>query len=123
MLDGKTDGWREEILYEYYWEQNYPQTPTMHALVGDKWKYVRYHGLWDVNELYDLENDPHEQRNLILDPAQQERIAEMNERLFDVLEATGGENLPLLRDRGEVFPWRKKNGSPQAPFPGHMIRE
>ena len=123
LLDGKTDGWLEEILYEYYWEQNYPQTPTMHALVGDKWKYVRYHGLWDVNELYDLENDPHEQRNLILDPAQRERIAEMNERLFDVLEATGGENLPLLRDRGEVFPWRKKNGSPQAPFPGHMIRE
>ena len=28
--------WRRVTLYEYYWEQNYPHTPTMHALVGDR---------------------------------------------------------------------------------------
>ncbi len=123
LLQGREDGWREEILYEYYWEQNYPQTPTMHALVGDQWKYVRYHGLWDTNELYDLDADPHEQRNLFLDPAQQDRIAAMNERLFDLIEATEGGNLPLLRDRGETFHWRKKSGSTQAEFPPYMMRE
>lgn len=95
----------------------------MHGLVGEKWKYVRYHGLWDVNELYDLESDPHEQRNLILDPAQQERIAAMNERLFDALEASGGKNLPLLRDKGETYPWRRRSGSSQSHFPDHLIRE
>lgn len=123
LLKGKEEGWRDEVLYEYYWEQNYPQTPTMHGLIGEKWKYVRYHGIWDINELYDLESDPHEQHNLILDPAQKDRIAAMNRRLFDLLEASGGENLPLLRDRGETFPWRKKSGSPQADYPGPWMRE
>lgn len=123
LLKGEAEGWREEILYEYYWERNYPQTPTMHALVGDKWKYVRYHGIWDLNELYDLESDPHERRNFILDPDQEERIAAMNARLFDLLEASGGENLPLLRDRGEVYPLRKKTGAPQAPFPDSYFRD
>ncbi|MEM7385849.1 MAG: sulfatase, partial [Verrucomicrobiota bacterium] len=60
LARGKTTGWREHSLYEYYWEQNYPHTPTLHALVGERYKYIRYHGLWDVNELYDLAEDPHE---------------------------------------------------------------
>jgi N-acetylglucosamine-6-sulfatase len=123
LLQGKTDGWREEILYEYYWERNYPQTPTMHGLVGGRWKYVRPHGIWDLGELYDLAGDPHEERNLFLDPTHQDRIREMNERLFDLLEETEGENLPLLRDRGEVFPWRKKGGPAEAPFPPHFLKD
>lgn len=116
LRDGAAD-WRDEILYEYYWERNYPQTPTMHALVGDRWKYVRYHGIWDVNELYDLAEDPHESRNLAPGPAHRERVEAMNARLFDLLGATGGENLPLLRDRGEIYPYRHREGSAQAPFP------
>jgi N-acetylglucosamine-6-sulfatase len=123
LLQGKREGWREEILYEYYWEQNYPQTPTMHGLVGERWKYVRPHGIWDIGELYDLENDPYEQTNLALEPAHQDRVREMNARLFDLLEETGGENLPLLRDRGEVFPWRKPAGPEETPFPGIFYRK
>ena len=47
-------GWRDEVLYEYFWERNFPQTPTMHALRGERYKYIRYHGLWDSDELFDL---------------------------------------------------------------------
>jgi N-acetylglucosamine-6-sulfatase len=123
LLQGKAADWRGEILYEYYWERNYPQTPTLHALVGERWKYVRPHGIWDLGELYDLENDPHEQRNLFTDPQQQERVAEMNGRLFDLLGATGGENLPLLRDRGEIYPWRKADGPAPAPYPPGFTKD
>lgn len=121
LLAGGDAEWREELLYEYYWEANYPQTPTMHGLVGEQWKYVRYHGLWDRHELYDLESDPHERRNLIDDPGQQERIAEMNARLFETLHATGGGDLPLMPDRGERYPLRKRDGSEQAPFPDTLF--
>ena len=32
LLTGKGDPqWRKELLYEYYWERNFPQTPTMHC--------------------------------------------------------------------------------------------
>ncbi|MCS5540812.1 MAG: sulfatase-like hydrolase/transferase, partial [Roseibacillus sp.] len=66
---GEKPSWRRELLYEYYWERNYPQTPTVHALRGERFKYIRYHGVWDVDELFDLKNDPREQKNLINDPA------------------------------------------------------
>ena len=52
----------------------------MHGLIGERWRYVRHHGVWDLNELYDLGSDPHEQRNPILEPAQKDRVAEMNAR-------------------------------------------
>ena len=92
--------WRKELLYEYYWERNYPQTPTMHALRGDRYKFIRYQGIWDIDELYDLQEDPLESRNLINDPRYAGTIQEMREHLFDVLENTGGMNIPLQRDRG-----------------------
>jgi len=122
LMQGKDVKWRENILYEYYWEQNYPQTPTMHAVVGERYKYIRYHGLWDVNELYDLQNDPLERKNLITDASQQERIKQMNTQLFDMLDQSHGDNLPLLRDRGNVYPWRNPDKSKQAPFPSWFFR-
>lgn len=112
-----SEPWRDAVLYEYFWEWNYPQTPTMHAVVGDRWKFIRYHGIWDTDELYDLENDPQESRNLIADPAQQERVAEMKRRVFELLNDSGGSSLPLQLDRGRAFPWRKPNGPKQGVFP------
>jgi len=32
VVSGRGGDWRKELLYEYYWERNFPQTPTMHAL-------------------------------------------------------------------------------------------
>lgn len=122
LMKGHTDGWRKNILYEYYWEQNYPQTPTMHAVIGDRYKYIRYHGIWDVNELYDLEKDPHELNNLINDASQQERVKQMNTQLFDMLDQSHGDNMPLLRDRGITFPWRNPDKATQGMFPDFYLR-
>jgi N-acetylglucosamine-6-sulfatase len=47
--------------------------------------FIRYHGVWDTDELYDLNTDPHERTNLIADPAQAERVAKMNAALFEAL--------------------------------------
>jgi len=114
--------WRKELLYEYYWERNYPQTPTVHALRGERYKYVRYHGVWDLNELYDLETDPTERKNLINDPAYASEVEEMNKRLFEALAATSGMAIPLLEDRGTQFHHRKVGGTKGAPFPTWYYR-
>jgi hypothetical protein len=53
--------WRKTFVYTYYWEYNYPHTPTVYALREDRYKFMFYHGIWDRNELYDLEADPAEQ--------------------------------------------------------------
>ena len=119
----ETAKWRRHTLYEYYWEQNYPQTPTMHALVGDQFKYIRYHGLWDSNELYDFIGDPDETSNLIDKPEHADLVKTLNSQLFDVLEETGGSTVPLARDRGSRFPWRHPEKAKQGRFPDWMYKE
>jgi N-acetylglucosamine-6-sulfatase len=122
LARGQSAPWRDALLYEYYWERNYPQTPTMHAVRSDRWKYIRYHGIWDVDELYDLETDPHETRNLIHVPEHQARVQELNARLFKLLADSEGGTMPLLRDLGENFPWRQRDKAPAAAFPSQFLR-
>ncbi|MEM9143922.1 MAG: sulfatase [Bacteroidota bacterium] len=88
---------RKEIFYEYFWEYDFPMTPTVFGMRTDKYKYIKYHGLWDGNELYDLENDPDEMYNLIADPDKQEIVESMAHAIYDWLEATNGMNIPLKR--------------------------
>ncbi|PAW72475.1 MAG: acetylglucosamine-6-sulfatase [Pedosphaera sp. Tous-C6FEB] len=113
--------WRDALLYEYNWERNYPYTPTMHAVRTDRWKYIRYHGIWDVNELYDLAADPDETRNLIHDPAHAATVKQLNARLFELLAETQGQSMPLLRDLGETFPTRKQGRATAAEFPAPFV--
>lgn len=120
LLQERKTVWRDSLLYEYFWERNFPQTPTMHALRTSKFKYIRYHGIWDLDELYDIENDPMETRNLIADPAHARTVQDMNKRLFDILEGTNGMNMPLYRDKGGRSGLRHPDRSQAAPFPKPM---
>lgn len=76
------------------------QTPTILALRDRRYKYIYYHGVWDTNELYDLEADPQERRNLVAVAAHAERVAEMRGRLFDRLRETDGMRILLRRPTG-----------------------
>jgi N-acetylglucosamine-6-sulfatase len=123
IAQGKKTEWRKELLYEYYWERNFPQTPTMHALRGERYKFIRYQGVWDVDELYDLQEDPLESRNLIFSEQHKATIAEMRTKLFDILEQTNGMNIPLQRDRGGQSGLRHPDRSKAAEFPNEVRRK
>ncbi len=107
LLLGKKTPWRDHILYEYYWEWNFPATPTVFAIRGDRYKYIYYHGLWDLNGFYDLETDPHERHNLINVPAYKELIDKMRTQLFEELKASGGLNIPVKPPKGVRLDQRK----------------
>jgi len=107
LLRGGSIGWRDHILYEYHWEWNFPATPTVLAIRGERYKYIFYHGVWDYDGFYDLQTDPYERHNLINVPAYRERIESMKRQLFDELEANGGLNLPIRRPQGERLDQRK----------------
>jgi len=111
LLAGKKIPWRDEAYYEYYWERNFPQTPTTHGVRTKRYKYIHYHGLWDIDELYDLQEDPDEKHNLIGDPKHAERVDEMNKKMFDWLERTDGMLIPLRRDTK----WRAIDRGPAKP--------
>jgi N-acetylglucosamine-6-sulfatase len=123
LAEGKSIPWRDSLLYEYYWERNYPQTPAMHALRTDQYKYIHYYGLWDTDELYDIKADPHETRNLIRKPELRPTVKKLNEQLFATMKATDGMYIPLQPDRGEPSNLRRADGSKAADFPPYLLRE
>jgi N-acetylglucosamine-6-sulfatase len=121
LARGERVPWREELLYEYYWERNFPQTPTVFALRTEGYKFIRYHGLWDVDELFDLHADPLEMRNLAYAPGHAQRARQMSDRLFALLAETKGAAIPLYPDRGPVFGLRAPGAERAAPFPPALI--
>jgi len=116
--DEKT--WRDYLLYEYYWEWNFPHTPTTFALRGDQYKFIQYHGVWDTDELYDLQNDPEEKVNLINKPQHQKLVKNLRKRLHDELVKTGGTQVPFSHKRGAGANKRTRVGSDPATFPDNV---
>jgi arylsulfatase A-like enzyme len=55
----------------------------------ERWKYVRYPAIDDLDEMYDLQSDPHEMRNLACDPAFATKRAELRQELERLMKETG----------------------------------
>jgi N-acetylglucosamine-6-sulfatase len=123
LVSGRSVPWRDKLLYEYYWEWNFPMTPTIHAIRTDQYKFIRPYGVWDVEELYDLKTDPHEIVNLIRDPQHQKVIQDLKQQMFQMLKSTDGMSIPLLEDRDAQMNRRLESGTPQATFPAHLIQK
>jgi N-acetylglucosamine-6-sulfatase len=123
LAEGRRTPWRDHLLYEYYWEWAFPQTPTIHALRGDRYKYIHYYGLWDINELYDIKADPIESRNLIASPEHREVVRQLREQLYETLERTQGMYIPLKPARWGQQNLRRKDGPKASDFPPELIRE
>ncbi len=112
LANGAGD-WRRDFVYEYFWERSYPQTPTVIGLRADRYSFMRYHGIWDLYELYDIQNDPKQMNNLmahvrttteggrlfnrIEDPELKELVAGFEQRIESVMRATGGTMEPDWR--------------------------
>ena len=103
----------------YYWEQNYPQTPTHFPLRGNQYKYITSYGLWDTDELYDLQADPAEQNNLAHGPQHASMKREMQTRLYDMMGELGGMDIPMNPPRGrqQNKRLRGRGGVKGADFP------
>lgn len=116
--------WRDEFIYEYYWEFNYPHTPTTFALRTDEFKLIQYHGVWDTEELYNIKEDPQEMTNLIDVPEYQDMIARMRHSLHQHLQNSDGKNVIPYNEKytqGAVF--RERDRSVAAEFPPHWLKK
>jgi arylsulfatase A-like enzyme len=89
--DSRTPG-REAFLIEHYSENVFPRTRQMgyRALRTEAWKYIHYVDLPGTDELYDLNRDPYEMRNLIAAPGAAAELKRLRAQLAAELHQTGG---------------------------------
>lgn len=77
--DGAALPWRTEFFYEHHFGNDRPHPiPAVEGVRTERWKYFRYLDRVPLHEeLYDLEADPRETRNLAADPAFEGVLGEM----------------------------------------------
>lgn len=90
IFENNVSDWRKSILIEYYSDTVFPRmlTTGYKAVRNERYKYIRYEDLQGMDELYDLETDPYELKNLINDPASAETLATMKAELDRLLSDT-----------------------------------
>jgi N-acetylglucosamine-6-sulfatase len=84
LFDGKDEDetWRDAFMFEYYVDDAYPYAgPNMLAVKTDRYKLVDAFLEDDIDELYDLKNDPGEMVNLINDPDYMDIEASLRQKL------------------------------------------
>ena len=126
LAEGSMDpaDWRDETLYEYFWEFNFPHTPTTFAIRTNDFKLIQYHGIWDTDELYDMRADPLEMNNLIADRNYLDTVVDLRRRLHVLLADNEGRNVvpySFKYNQGAVF--RNGEASPTATHPPNWLRE
>jgi N-acetylglucosamine-6-sulfatase len=123
LAEGKSIPWREQFLDVYYWEKNFPQTPTTFAIRSDRYKYMTYYGLWDSDEFYDIQSDPDESRNLLHDQAHAKQAKRMEGQLHTLMGEFGGMEIPLNPPSGgsSNIRLRSRGGERASDFPPQMV--
>lgn len=95
LLEGEPAcDWREDFLYEYYAYPDWHNVKPHKGVRGKRWKYIEYYDFpSNEYELYDLENDPLEQKNLYGDPRYAGIREQMAHRLYELRLETGDPDL------------------------------
>lgn len=87
LLLGRKVPWRDSFLIEYYSDTVFPRVYKMgyKAIRTKRWTYIRYVDLEGMDELYDLQADPYQMKNLIAHPAAQPELRKLRAQLDKLL--------------------------------------
>ena len=79
VIKGDAKDWRKSILIEYYSDKVFPRIVNMgyKALRDERYKYIHYVELQGMDELYDLQVDPYELKNIINELSNAEVVERM----------------------------------------------
>jgi arylsulfatase A-like enzyme len=90
LLHGNESGWRKDWLYEYYEYPGPHMVAKNRGVRTERYKLIEYYEEEPKEfELYDLENDPQEQRNLYGDPKYAALTKQLLQRLEELRKETG----------------------------------
>jgi len=82
---------RDAFMIEHFSENVFPRTRQMgyRAIRTEAWKYIHYVDLPDADELYDLNRDPYEMRNLIASAGHAPELKRLREDLAKLEREAG----------------------------------
>ena len=111
VRNGADPAWRKAWFYEYNYEKQFPYTPNVRGVRTERWKYIHYpHGDGGADrhlaELYDLQADPGESKNLIKDVSSVSVVADLQTELAALMKAAGltADKMPLDDGVKQVLP-------------------
>ncbi len=84
LAAGKTDTWRDAVYYTYYEYPSVHMVKRHYGVATDRYKLMHFYYDIDEWEMYDLQTDPMEMKNIYNDPAYAEVREMMHKRLEDL---------------------------------------
>lgn len=82
ILKGEsTEGWRGSLYYHFYENMDEHRVSKHYGVRTDRYKLIRFYDPVDTWELYDMESDPREMKNVYNDPGYADALAEVEAEL------------------------------------------
>ena len=90
-VKGEQPEWRTDFLCEHFFQTAEIRIPPSEGVRTERWKYIRYFEQQPVyEELYDLEHDRLETRNLIDDPQYAQQRDQLRKRCDELIQEVKG---------------------------------
>ena len=89
IVNGKSDEWRDALYYTYYEYPSVHMVKRHYGVRTDRYKLIHFYYDIDEWEMYDLEKDPSEMKNIYDDPAYVDVREDMHQKLEELREKYG----------------------------------
>ncbi len=97
LVTGKSKAaWRDSFLYSMYDGAADPQNPTVKAIRTDRYKLILNLAPPDLEELYDVKNDPKEMKNLAADKGHKDLIRDLKQKMLRAMRELEDPAVPLV---------------------------
>jgi len=84
VVSGENVKWRDAVYYQYYEYPGEHKVKRHYGIRTERYKLIHFYYDIDQWELYDLEKDPHEMKNIYGDPAYALVQTEMHRKLVEL---------------------------------------
>jgi len=92
LFAGKNDGWRDALYYHYYEYPGIHAVKRHYGISTNRYKLIHFYYDIDEWELYDLEKDPQEMKNVVDEPEYLEVKEKLMNRLAELRKEYGDSN-------------------------------
>ena len=84
LISGKSGEWRDAVYYTFYEYPSIHMVKRHYGIATERYKLIHFYYDIDEWELYDLEKDPNEMKNVYNDPAYLDIQNDMHDRLDEL---------------------------------------